>query len=536
MFATSKEGADNMSVLKIKNGSGQFEPVLCIDPTPAIADWLDDHPEATTTVEDGAVSTAKLADGSVTHAKLANNAVGTDNIIDKAVTLEKTDFFYKLSKKFSPDWLSRPSNYYAVSRRRGTAMATVAEEWPEVLSIVVPFTISATPYYLDTNAIYRITVSTGAYDVHTEDIAHTTSEIVIGDKHYKVIKITQEDFLTAYTAAYEYDNPSYDWGSSAQPAIRIGGGGSNITQSWANSVVIDGEVDASLISHGYKVNVLSADFVEGVHAALSSEDEGLDDKEAAAKLILNGKVMIALGDSYTVQMDGQLQTLATKYGMVLDNRGITSSSICGSYDSSTGNGTGYKPMWKRANTIVSQYTSGYTIDETSYSATDVGLVLFMGGANDGFGLDTWVGRSIADTDTNHIYGACNHIFNKLLKTFTKAKMICITQPSSYSRTIPANVSDATAQVYGFANAAALNVLDDIQFSNYAMAVKEEAVKNTAWAYQIPVLDMFLEYPTVLNPDNRSAYWNSDKLHLNAAGYGLIRKALDKKIAEVVGGD
>lgn len=35
--------------------------------------WLDEHPEATTTVQDGAVTTAKLADGAVTDQKLADN-------------------------------------------------------------------------------------------------------------------------------------------------------------------------------------------------------------------------------------------------------------------------------------------------------------------------------------------------------------------------------------------------------------------------------------------------------------------------------
>jgi len=41
----------------------------------AVADWLDQHPEATTTVEDGAITTAKLADGAVTSGKIADGTV-----------------------------------------------------------------------------------------------------------------------------------------------------------------------------------------------------------------------------------------------------------------------------------------------------------------------------------------------------------------------------------------------------------------------------------------------------------------------------
>ena len=37
--------------------------------------WLNEHPEATTTVQDGAISTVKLADGAVTDAKLAHSSV-----------------------------------------------------------------------------------------------------------------------------------------------------------------------------------------------------------------------------------------------------------------------------------------------------------------------------------------------------------------------------------------------------------------------------------------------------------------------------
>lgn len=54
-----------------------------------ITAWLDDHPEATTTVEDGAVTTAKLADGAVTTPKLADGTVTADKLANGAVTDNK---------------------------------------------------------------------------------------------------------------------------------------------------------------------------------------------------------------------------------------------------------------------------------------------------------------------------------------------------------------------------------------------------------------------------------------------------------------
>lgn len=41
----------------------------------AVNDWLNDHPEATTTVQDGAITTAKLADGAVTDSKLSSDGI-----------------------------------------------------------------------------------------------------------------------------------------------------------------------------------------------------------------------------------------------------------------------------------------------------------------------------------------------------------------------------------------------------------------------------------------------------------------------------
>ena len=51
-----------------------------------IGEWLDDHPEATTTVQDGAITTAKLADGAVTYKKMSSGAITDPQLV--SVTLD----------------------------------------------------------------------------------------------------------------------------------------------------------------------------------------------------------------------------------------------------------------------------------------------------------------------------------------------------------------------------------------------------------------------------------------------------------------
>lgn len=53
-----------------------------------VNEWLDSHPEATTTVQDGAISTIKLTDDAVTTNKLADGAVTTDKI-DQSIRMTR---------------------------------------------------------------------------------------------------------------------------------------------------------------------------------------------------------------------------------------------------------------------------------------------------------------------------------------------------------------------------------------------------------------------------------------------------------------
>lgn len=68
-----------------------------------VNDWLDDHPEATTTVVDDSLTTAKFKDGSVTTPKIADGAVTTEKIAGSSVTTAKLDNLSVTEAKLAAD-------------------------------------------------------------------------------------------------------------------------------------------------------------------------------------------------------------------------------------------------------------------------------------------------------------------------------------------------------------------------------------------------------------------------------------------------
>jgi hypothetical protein len=85
----------------------------------AVNDWLDDHPEATTTVEDGSITTAKLADGAVTDAKLAQSGGVLSEVADlksdiSVISENNTNLIDLSEVQLNKNWLNQSATGRAI--------------------------------------------------------------------------------------------------------------------------------------------------------------------------------------------------------------------------------------------------------------------------------------------------------------------------------------------------------------------------------------------------------------------------------------
>ena len=119
-------GIEDGSVTLAKLNSGVIESLP--QPTDAqvdsaVSDWLDLHPEATTTVQDGAITTAKLADGAVTDAKLAQ----TGGVLERVEAIEDvlpkaTETVTRITADSGATWESGAFYYSSNGAVGGTLM------------------------------------------------------------------------------------------------------------------------------------------------------------------------------------------------------------------------------------------------------------------------------------------------------------------------------------------------------------------------------------------------------------------------------
>lgn len=514
-LVTITVGANSSSFL-IENGTATDEQV---------EDWLDNHPEATTSVADGSISTAKLADGAVTSAKLdpnidlgvADNSITTAKVVDHAITMNKTDFYYSGSLSHDYSWVQKK---FANNAHRCTfkwsLMNTVLAEFPETLSIVMAgVTAGSVNWYQGSPTDLKLSTTS-----HNQTVSRTSKTFTVNGVNYGVMEFKRSDFETAYEALRTYvENSGESWTDNTFIITNVE---SRIPTDGA-VYYIAGEVTTELIELNFSTTIISSDFVTAVQAAMSGGSSGGTSsyEEELAKARLSGKVMINIGDSYTKNMGDLLNALATKYEMARDDQGVNNTKVIDHFQG-------------RVDELVTAYTSGKTISGATYHASDVAVITFMGGANDGGGISTYVGDGLHVTDTTKIYGACHYMFKTLLNTFTNAKIIVIAQPANYNQSVSNFTTDAQAQALGFTGITELQRLDDYQLSDYIMWNKEKAILDVAKAYSMPIIDAFTNFPSVLNPSNRTAYW-TDSIHINTAGSTIIVNWLDKKIVELVVG-
>ena len=236
--------------------------------------------------------------------------------------------------------------------------------------------------------------------------------------------------------------------------------------------------------------------------------------------VYDGGVMMTLGDSYTAYMNTFYDSFAKKHGLVQDNRGVASSTIAGD----TGGNIGFKPFWNRLDSAILEYEAGLTIDKVTYSADDVKLIVFMGGANDWSTVNDTIdrlGKGAFETDKGKLYGALNHIFATLLSTFKNADVVVILQPVNYNSTVP--TTEEGAKNVGFESLEQAQGMTNAQLSTYLMAKKEKIIREMAQMYGLTICDCCFEWYNPNNPVDAETYWQTDKLHLSRAGHEAVKK-------------
>lgn len=215
----------------------------------------------------------------------------------------------------------------------------------------------------------------------------------------------------------------------------------------------------------------------------------------------NRGIMFTLGDSYTAYMNTHFTNFATKHGLIQDNRGLASSTIAGSQDKTS---VGYHAFWVRLDEAIAEYSNGKVINGTTYNASDVKLITFMGGANDWITVDesqgiNRIGSGINETNKETLYGALNYIFPTLLSTFPNADVVVILQPSNPNK--------------GVQN----------------MYLKENIVREMAELYSLPVADCCFNWYQHTNALDKAKYWQTDLLHLTSEGHDEVIKVLENTV-------
>lgn len=201
-------------VLRTK-GNGATEWATVGQPTDAqtaqaVSDWLDEHPEATTTVEDGSITNAKLQDSTISSAKLDNELMGdilATNINSIALSAEKILNFSDLNVSevnFQCCTYDSIRNHYVLAFTDDTdaKVVTISEDWETIntYDVLNAYHANDITYNPNQDRIYLATMTNNILVLNPEDMS-VVNTIDFGEQITQIAYDGDEDvFYVGRTA------------------------------------------------------------------------------------------------------------------------------------------------------------------------------------------------------------------------------------------------------------------------------------------------------------------------------------------------
>ena len=180
------------SIIKLPDSSGVTDEQLAA----AVSAWMEENPDATTTVQDGAISTEKLADNAVTPEKLAG--------IDCVERLVPWELFYDgMNTNTSRLYPDENSAIFVLHLEKGKTYCTVADPYP------APVNRMPVPQYTDNTATHGYYVAYSA-PLSAEMLEGATyipgaNQISYGGDH-KILKAMHTGGYCTDTSDYDFSN------------------------------------------------------------------------------------------------------------------------------------------------------------------------------------------------------------------------------------------------------------------------------------------------------------------------------------------
>lgn len=206
----------------------RYETIFTADVDQSVSNWLDEHPEATTTVQDGSITETKLADRSVVTDKLADSAV-TDAKINTVLGLSRPDVRVIYNEQTIPTLTGDTTH----AHMQGSAFISSKGHW------LVAFRTS------DSSSVMLVEVGTDfetVYGRYVLDLGHANSmtynqnndrlyvtTMAQGGNANSIVEVDPSDMSitnkysvnSPYAVAYDYDRNLYyvGYGSGSNVAV-----------------------------------------------------------------------------------------------------------------------------------------------------------------------------------------------------------------------------------------------------------------------------------------------------------------------------